>query len=165
LEVNNFESDTVASGDDVFLLHSVKAKYPKAITFAKDENTIVITQGAQSIKTFINQRKRWTAKSSDYKDFASIYTSSLVLVTNLIVVSLLGLLFFDVNYLHYFIYYFGIKFLVDLFLLYPVLRFFKRTDLIKWILPFELFYSFYIVLIVIFSFTKSFEWKGRTHKK
>ena len=30
LEVNNFESDTSASGDDVFLLHSIKAKYPKA---------------------------------------------------------------------------------------------------------------------------------------
>ena len=57
------------------------------------------------------------------------------------------------------------KFIADLFLLYPVLRFFKRKDLIKWIFPFELFYSFYIVLIVVLSFTKSFEWKGRTHKK
>jgi len=165
LEVNNFESDTSASGDDVFLLHSIKAKYPKAIAFAKDENAIVITKGMQSIKAFINQRKRWTAKSSSYKDWASIYTSFLVLFTNLIGLFFLGLLFFDVNYFYYFISYFGIKFLADLFLLYPVLKFFKRADLIKWIFPFELFYSFYIVLIVALSFTKSFEWKGRTHKK
>ncbi len=165
LEVNNFENDTVVSGDDVFLLHNVKEKYPKAIAFAKDENAIVITEGTQSIKAFINQRKRWTAKSSGYKDCASIYTSFLVLVTNLIGLFLVGLLFFDLHYLYYFIFYFGIKFLADLFLLYPVLRFFKRKDLIKWILPFELFYSFYIVLTVALSFTKSFEWKGRTHKK
>ena len=165
LEVNNFESDTAASGDDVFLLHSIKTKYPNSIAFAKDENAIVITEGAQSIKTFINQRKRWTAKSSSYKDWASIYVSYLVLFVNLAIVFLFAMQFFYKQYFELFILFFIAKFIADFFLLYPVLRFFKRTDLIKWILPFELFYSFYIVLIVVLSFTKSFEWKGRTHKK
>jgi len=165
LEVNNFENDKAVSGDDVFLLHSVKAKYPKAIAFAKNENAIVTTEGVQTLKGFINQRKRWTAKSSGYKDWASIYTSFLVLFANVIGVILIGLLFFDANYLNYFLYYFGLKFLADLYLLFPVLNFFKRKDLVKWILPFELFYSFYIVLIVILSFTNTFEWKGRIHKK
>jgi len=165
LEVNNFKNDTAASGDDVFLLHSIKAKYPKAIAFAKDENTIVITQGAQSLKAFINQRKRWTAKSSAYKDWASIYVSYLVLFVNLAIVFLFAMQFFSQQYFELFILFFIAKFIADLFLLYPVLRFFKRIDLIKWIFPFELFYSFYIVLIVALSFTKSFEWKGRTHKK
>ena len=165
LEVNKFENDTAASGDDVFLLHSVKAKYPNSIAFAKDENAIVITEGAQSIKTFINQRKRWTAKSSAYKDWASIYMSYLVLFVNLAIGFLFAMQFFSQQYFELFILFFIAKFIVDLFLLYPVLRFFKRTDLIKWIFPFELFYSFSIVLIVVLSFTKSFEWKGRTHKK
>ena len=165
LEVNDFEADKAVSGDDVFLLHSVKKKYPKSIAFAKNEEAIVTTEGVQTIKGFINQRKRWTAKSSGYKDWASIYTSFLVLVTNLIGVLLIGLLLFDVSYLSYFIYYFGLKLLADLYLLFPVLSFFKRKDLVKWILPFEFIYSFYIVLIVILSFTNTFEWKGRTHKK
>ena len=165
LAVNDFEADKAVSGDDVFLLHSVKKKYPKSIAFAKNEEAIVTTEGVQTIKGFINQRKRWTAKSSGYKDWASIYTSFLVLVTNLIGVLLIGLLLFDVSYLSYFIYYFGMKFLADLYLLLPVLSFFKRKDLVKWILPFEFIYSFYIVLIVILSFTNTFEWKGRIHKK
>ena len=165
LEVNNFESDTAASGDDVFLLHSVKEKYPKSIAFAKNEDAIVITERTQSIKTFINQRKRWAAKSSSYKDFASIYMSYLVLFVNLSIVFLFAMQFFSQQYFELFILFFIAKFIADLFLLYPVLRFFNRTDLIKWILPFELFYSFYIVLIVLLSFTKSFEWKGRIHKK
>ena len=165
LEVNNFSTDKVVSGDDVFLLHNVKEKYPKSIAFAKNEDAIVTTDGAQSIKDFINQRKRWTAKSSGYKDGASIYTSLLVLFTNIVGVLLLGLVLFDTYYLDYFIYYFSVKFLADLCLLLPVLNFFQRKDLTKWILPFELFYSFYIVLIVILSFTNSFEWKGRVHKK
>ena len=165
LEMNDFENDKAVSGDDVFLLHSIKAKYPKAIAFAKDEEALVTTEGVQSIAGFINQRKRWAAKSSSYKDLASIYMSFLVFFTNLIGVFLIGLLLFDTDYLNYFIYYFGIKFLVDLSLLLPVLSFFKRKDLIKWIFPFELVYSFYIVLIVILSFTNSFEWKGRVHTK
>jgi cellulose synthase/poly-beta-1,6-N-acetylglucosamine synthase-like glycosyltransferase len=165
LEVNDFETDKAVSGDDVFLLHSVKEKYPKSIAFAKNEDAIVTTDGAQSIKDFINQRKRWTAKSSGYKDGASIYTSLLVLFTNIVGILLIGLFLFDADYLTYLIYYFSVKFVVDICLLLPALTFFKRKDLIKWIFPFEIFYSFYIVLIVILSFTNTFEWKGRIHKK
>ena len=165
LEVNDFSNDTAVSGDDVFLLHSVKAKYSNAIAFAKQENAIVTTDAVQTLNGFINQRKRWTAKSSGYKDFASIYASFLVLFTNLALVFLFVMNFVSIQYFELFLLFYALKFLVDLLLLTPVLKFFKRTDLIKWILPFEIFYSFYIVLIVILSFTKKFEWKGRTHSK
>jgi len=118
-----------------------------------------------SAKGFINQRKRWTAKTSGYKDFTSIYASFLVLFTNLSLVLLfVGYLYSDA-YFQLFLLFYALKFVIDFLLLFPVLSFFKRKDLIKWILPFELFYAIYIVLIVILSFTKSFEWKGRIHKK
>jgi len=165
LELNNFENDNAVSGDDVFLLHSVKEKYKDAIAFAKDENAIVLTDAVRSAKGFINQRKRWTAKTSGYKDFASIYASFLVLFTNLSLVLLfVGYLYSGV-YFQLFLLFYALKFVVDFLLLFSVLSFFKRRDLVKWILPFELFYAIYIVLIVILSFTKSFEWKGRIHKK
>ena len=165
LEVNDFANDKAVSGDDVFLLHSIKAKYPNSIVFAKEKNVIVTTDALNTFQAFINQRKRWAAKSSGYKDRASIYSSFLVLFTNLIGVFLVVMAFFSAHYVAYCVFFFVLKFLADLYLLVPVLGFFKRKDLIKWILPFEIFYSFYIVLIVILSFTKSFEWKGRIHKK
>ena len=165
LEVNNFKKDNVVSGDDVFLLHSIKAKYPNSIVFAKEENAIITTKSAQNFRDFINQRKRWVAKSSVYKDMESIYASCLVLFTNLSFVFLFVMLFFDAFFLQFFALFYVIKFIVDSFLLSPTLKFLNRTDLIKWIFPFELFYSFYIILIVLFSFTKKFEWKDRMHKK
>jgi len=165
LELNNFENDNAVSGDDVFLLHSVKEKYKDAIAFAKDENAIVLTDAVRSAKGFINQRKRWTAKTSGYKDFASIYASFLVLFTNLSLVLLFVGYLYSGAYFQLFLLFYALKFAVDFLLLFPVLSFFKRRDLVKWILPFELFYAIYIVLIVILSFTKSFEWKGRIHKK
>jgi len=165
LEVNEFANDRSVSGDDVFLLHSVKAKYPNSVTFAKENSAIVMTDAVESLSGFINQRKRWTTKSSGYKDNASIYTSFLVLFTNLAFVFLFAMYFWNIEYFNLFILFYGVKFLVDLILLFPILKFFNRTDLVKWIFPFEIFYSFYIVLIVVLSFTKSFEWKGRTHSK
>ena len=165
LELNNFENDDVVSGDDVFLLHSVKEKYKQAIAFAKDENAIVLTDVVQTAKGFINQRKRWTAKTSVYKDFSSIYTSFLVLFANLSLLVLFVGSLYSVAYFQLFLLFYALKFTVDFLLLFPVLSFFKRRDLVKLIFPFELFYAIYIVLIVILSFTKSFEWKGRIHKK
>ena len=61
--------------------------------------------------------------------------------------------------------FYVLKYIVDLFLLYPVLIFFQRKDLIKWIFAFELFYSFYINLIVVLSFVRKFEWKERIYDK
>ena len=165
LEVNSFRKDRVVSGDDVFLLHNVKAKYPNSILFAKNENAIVTTNSTQTFSDFINQRKRWIAKSSEYKDIASIYAAYLVLLTNLSFIFLFVMLLFDNSFLEVFGLFYIVKFFSDFFLLYPTLEFFNRTDLIKWIFPFELVYSFYIILIVSLSFTRKFEWKGRIHKK
>jgi len=165
LELNNFENDDAVSGDDVFILHSVKKKYKDAIAFAKDKNAIVLTDGVRSAKGFINQRKRWTAKTIGYKDFASIYASFLVLFANLSLVLLFVGYLYSVAYFQLFLFFYSLKFVIDFLLLFQVLSFFKRRDLLKWIFPFELFYAFYIVFIIILSFTKSFEWKGRIHKK
>ena len=114
LEVNEFSIDTTVSGDDVFLLHSVKAKYSNSVAFAKEKSAIVTTDAEQTVSGFINQRKRWTAKSSAYKDNASIYTSFLVLFTNLAFVFLFVMHFWNIEYFNLFILFYVVKFLVDL---------------------------------------------------
>jgi len=75
------------------------------------------------------------------------------------------LCFFNMQWLEVFLTLFLVKYIADYLFLLPVLKFFRRRDLAFWILPFELCYSFYIVFIVVLSFTNSFEWKGRTHKR
>ena len=165
LDLDDLKQNNIVSGDDVFLLHSVKAKYPNSIVFAKDKNAIVTTESAQNFSDFFNQRKRWVAKSTDYKDISSVYTSYLVFFTNISFILVFFMVFFDASFLQFFLLFYVVKFAVDCLLLVPVLRFLNRKDLIKWIFSFELFYSFYIILIVILSFAKKFEWKGRMHRK
>ena len=165
LELNDYEHETSVSGDDVFLLHRVKREYPKSIVFAKHESAIVTTNSIDSLKSFLNQRIRWTSKSSEYKDTSTIYTSFLVMFTNLSLLTLFFTLLFSNNYIFYFTFFYLIKFLTDYLFLSPALDFFKRHDLKKWIFVFELFYSFYVILIIILSFNRKFEWKGRIHNK
>ena len=165
LKLNSYKNSIISSGDDVFLLHSVKQKYSNSILFAKNENAIVRTNSMQNLSSFINQRKRWVAKTTGYEDRSSVYASYLVLLTNLSLIFLFGMFLSNTFYFQFFILFYTLKFISDLFLLSPVLIFFNRNDLIKWILPFELFYSFYIIFIVILSFIKKFEWKGRMLNK
>lgn len=165
LEINNYDNDNAVSGDDVFLLHRVKFKYPKSIVFAKDQSAIVSTKSLDSIDSFISQRVRWTSKSSEYKDFSSIYTSFLVLLTNFSFIFLFLMIFLNNFEIKYFLFFYFIKCSVDIFFLYPAIAFLKRKNLIKWIFIFELFYAFYVIWIVVFSLNRNFEWKGRIHEK
>ena len=82
----------------------------------------------------------------------------------LILIILFFLAILDTLWLLLFIALFLLKFTIDLIILVPILNFFQRKDLIKWIFPFELFYSFYIILIVVATLFTSFTWKGRVHK-
>ena len=164
LELNAFDNNTV-SGDDVFLMHHIKQKYASGIAFAKEKEAIVKTSSQPNIKAFINQRKRWAAKSSSYKDFDTIAISILVFLMNISIAALFVLSLFDMQWLEVFLTLFLVKYITDYLFLLPVLKFFRKRNLAFWILPFEIFYCFYIVLIVILSFTKSFQWKGRTHNK
>ena len=165
LELNDYDQENIVSGDDVFLLHSIKRKYNNSIVFAKDKDAIVTTDSIQNFSSFINQRNRWVSKSSNYKDVQTIYVSFLILFMNLMFIFLFMSMFINKqNYVFFLAFYF-LKYLVDFFLLYPVLIFFDRKDLIKWIFPFEFFYSFYIILIVVVSFFKKFEWKDRMYNR
>jgi len=154
----------IASGDDVFLLHAIKKLYPKGISFALDNRALVTTLPVKNIASFFNQRKRWSGKSIFYKDINTLYVSFLVFFTNLFLIYFLVLSFFDHISFVYFIFFYILKSTIDILFLFPVLNFLKRTDLVKWIFPFELFYSFYVVLISIISIFSSYKWKGRTYK-
>jgi len=165
LEVNNYSNNTIASGDDVFLLHMVKKFYPGSIVFVKKFESIVYTQSILSFREFINQRIRWTSKSSSYKDMFSVLISLLVFIVNLLFPVLLMFSLYDYMFIYLFLLFFFIKSLVDILFLFPVLKFFKRLELIKWILPLQIPYSFYITLIVIISNFMPFNWKGRLQKK
>ena len=161
---NQVSDSKIASGDDVFLLHYLKKTNTNAIKFALDEKAIVTTSSKENISDFLNQRKRWTAKSISYNDLFTLFVSVLVLLVNFLFIYVLFESFYTNNYEFLFL-FFATKFICDFLILKPTLKFLKKENLTKWILFFELFYSLYVIFIVVISFTTKFKWKDRIYKK
>jgi cellulose synthase/poly-beta-1,6-N-acetylglucosamine synthase-like glycosyltransferase len=68
-EVNGFEGiDSIASGDDMLLMHKIQKLYPDKIGFLKSRDSIVKTGAAETLANFLNQRVRWASKADKYPD-------------------------------------------------------------------------------------------------
>ncbi len=139
------------SGDDVFLMHNIKSKYPKDIHYLKSKNAITYTFAEKSLKSFFKQRFRWASKSKSYKDFDTIFVSLLVFITNFILGTLIISVFFNKDLFLIAGILFGTKFLVDFFFLLYVSNFFKQNKNLVFFPVLSLLYPFYIVFTVVGS--------------
>ncbi|MFZ4726207.1 MAG: glycosyltransferase [Paludibacter sp.] len=136
------------SGDDIFLLQSIKRKNG-VIKFLKSTAALVETNPAMSLIAFFKQRQRWTAKSTAYTDGQLIFTSLVVFFMSFVQILLLGLSCFYPQFMIAFLMIFAFKYLIDSLFLYSVRTFFQIKHV--WINSFflSLIYPFYIVVVAI----------------
>jgi len=66
VNVNNLHPE-IPSGDDVFLLHSLKKNHNN-IKWLESEDAVMITAPSATLKDYINQRNRWISKAGAYSD-------------------------------------------------------------------------------------------------
>jgi len=149
----------IASGDDVFLMHHIKRNKGK-IVFVKNRSAIVATNIKQNVSSFIDQRLRWSAKSTSYTDIHAILISLLVFGANFFI--LLSLIMLDFKLALTLII---IKFFADISFLKKLSMFFEIKKWSLYFLCLQLVYPYYIVYIAILSQLKSYNWKGRVLKK
>lgn len=138
------------SGDDIFLLESVKKRGGK-IRFLKSESAFVTTAQAENLSELIKQRRRWSAKSRLYTDWQLIFTASTVFVTSLLLVLLAALSFYRINYLYVFVGLFFFKYVVDSVFLSTVSKFFQLNTIWLYSFLLSIFYPFYIVFVAVSS--------------
>lgn len=149
----------IASGDDVFLLHHVK-RNNGIISFVKERDAIVLTKPKAGISDFINQRKRWASKTSSYKDISALWSASIVLLTNLLLLYFLLTFQFEIFTVLYLL-----KSIVDYRFLKKASVFFQMEHLMYLFWGLQIIYPFYIVWVGISSQLSSYNWKGRAYKK
>ncbi len=151
-----------ASGDDVFLIHSIKkARGRKAIRFLKDATVTVKTSPPDSLKAFFFQRLRWGSKAKGYHDIIALFTSFLVFVFN---VGLFAMFFVSMAFHWLFavwMLFLLLKTLVDFPLLQGYARLTGKTKLLWLVLPLEMLYPFYITFTGIAALFFQYKWKGR----
>jgi len=134
------------SGDDIFLLESIK-KRRGVIRFLKSESAFVSTEPSKTLTGFIKQRRRWTSKSSAYTDWQLIFTACVVFSVNLLLVILLSFSLSNPDFLFVFAALFLSKYVVDAFFLNSVHAFFQVNKVWIYSILLSLIYPFYIVFI------------------
>jgi cellulose synthase/poly-beta-1,6-N-acetylglucosamine synthase-like glycosyltransferase len=164
-EVNGFTGiDHIASGDDMLLMQKIAQSFPDKISYLLSKEAIVTTQAPKTWKEFLNQRKRWASKATDYNDIKIFSALFLVYFFNCALLAL-----FIAGFWNYDLWWglaaaLTLKTFVELLFLYPVAIFYNKQDLLK---LFPLFQPLHIVYTVIAGWLGvfgSFEWKGRRVK-
>lgn len=140
----------LATGDDVFLLHAAKKSGAK-ITWLESSEAVITT--AQSINTgsFINQRKRWASKALSYEDLYTTILGFVTFVTILIQTALLIASFIDLQYFRLFLVFFVLKSIPDFMLLHNTAKRYGKMALLKWFIPSQLVYPFYVLIVASFG--------------
>jgi len=161
-EVGGYESNQkYASGDDVFLLHKMKKKFPHRITFIKNYEALVKTKPQKSLLDFISQRRRWISKSSGYQDPGIIITALIIYLFNLSILVSGILSIFNPVYFQMFLFALLTKLFIDFPLLAGISCFVKKKNLLLYYLPLQLVYILYVIIIGITGNIGSYTWKGR----
>ena len=161
-EVNGFKGiDDLASGDDELLLHKMSKAFNNKIGFLKNRNAIVYTHAKTTIKEFIQQRKRWSSKSTRYKDRSVIALGVFVWVFNLALIANICAGLFIEFFLKAALFQLLCKFLIEFVFLYKVTGFADRRKLLFLLPIVSLVHALYIVYIGIAGNSGKYKWKGR----
>lgn len=155
--------DSIASGDDMLLMHKIALQYPGAVHYLRSTHVIVQTEPVHSIPEFFNQRIRWASKADKYDDKRIFWVLLIVYLLNVLLLILpiasvasrqwpvvfcsLGLI--------------AIKTIFELVFLYPVARFFRKEALL-WAFPLaQPFHILYTVIAGWLGKFGSYKWKER----
>ena len=163
-ELNGFQgNETIASGDDVFLLQKAVSVAPKKVGFLLAKESIVATKPVKTWNELFQQRVRWASKSTGYSSDYGKLIALVVFVGNLVwilsfLLWLVGLL--DQNIFMLFV---SLKFLIDFILIYKTANFFESK--LQYVLASSLLYPFFSVSVAVYSLFGKYSWKGRNFRK
>ncbi|NAS32216.1 glycosyltransferase [Flavobacteriaceae bacterium R38] len=161
-DANGFsENDTIASGDDIFLMEKIVKLYPEKVDYLKSQEAIVYTNSQPDWNSLIHQRIRWAAKASAYNNSIGKTTALIVLLINLyLVVSFIGAITLLIPF-SFFVFLMGFKLIIDFPILYKTASFFKQKNQLKYYLQSSLLYPFFSFYVAIRSFFFGYKWKDR----
>jgi poly-beta-1,6-N-acetyl-D-glucosamine synthase len=149
----------ILSGDDIFLLHSLKKDPASEILWLNSPDGIVTTYQTNSFFSFIKQRARWISKAGSYNDASSIALSIVTFVTIISIVFFMIAGIFRYEFWLLFIASFFIKSIADYPLLKEITKKYRKTSLLKWFIPSQVIYPFYVLIVVSYSLFIGESWK------
>ncbi|MEP1032078.1 glycosyltransferase [Ekhidna sp.] len=151
------------SGDDEFLLFNIMSKFPHSTRFLKSDNAVVKTAAHKKLRSFVNQRTRWTSKWKYNKNWKVRVSAILFFLDYLIfyasiAFSLLGLI--DPILIALVIL---VRFISMLLFVAPINKFLKGRSSFWPLLVFQIIYPLHVLFMGMNSIFGSYTWKGRKY--
>ena len=150
--------DELASGDDIFLLHNIKSDPGKKIMWLESAEATPVIRTSDNLWSFLRQRARWISKAGDYSDR---FTKVLAIVTFVTISTQLLLLLAGLFYpglVWIFAVYFLLKSVPDFLVLSSTAARYGKKNHMRWFLPSQLVYPFYVLAIVPCSVFNRAKW-------
>ncbi len=165
IDVGGYEDNqSIASGDDVFLMNKIFSRNKDAVAFLKHENAIVLTHSECSLKRFFYQRVRWASKWKLTGDFKSMLTPLFVFTFHLATLTILFLAVLEKVNFYLVIGLLAAKILGEWYFIRKVMQFLNQKANVFYYAIASLIYPFYAVIIGLAANFVPYIWKGRKYK-
>ena len=163
--VNGFEHiDSIASGDDMLLMHKVQEKFPGKLFYLKSPQAVVTSLPARTWKNFWHQRIRWSSKADKYKDKNIFRILLLVYLFNLALFLLFVISIFNFDIIIVAIILLLCKTVIEFPFVNSVAKFFNQKRLMTYFVLMQPFHLVYVIVAGFLGKFGTYEWKGRKVK-
>jgi len=146
--------DELQTGDDVFLLHGIKKKPGNKIMWLESADAIATTRSSETLSSFLHQRARWISKAGSYSDRFTQVLAIVTFVTILLEWFLLIAGIFNPVFLLVLLAAFLLKSVPDFLILRNTASRYHKSNLMKWFIPSQIIYAFYILFVSVTALTK-----------
>ncbi len=160
--VNGFSGiDSIASGDDMLLMHKIATRFPGRVQYLKAKEGIVSTAPMKTWSAFFYQRIRWASKAAKYNDKRIFPVLLLVYLFNLsfLVTAISG--FWNSYYWLLLLILWVFKTLTEFPLFSSVAGFFNKQWTLSFFFFFQPLHILYTIIAGLFGQLGSYKWKGR----
>ena len=158
-------NDSIASGDDIFILEKALKYSPNSIKYLKTPHAIVTTSVQANFTSLKAQRVRWASKTTKYNNWFGKLSGFIVLLMNATLICALTLSLINIISFTFLAYIYVIKFSLDFLLLFKTARFFKQEQVLFSYILSSLIYPFFSVYIAFIAVFSGYKWKGRSYIK
>jgi len=143
--------DEINSGDDIFLLHSLKKENNRKILWLESIDSMVTTESSPTLGSFFEQRSRWLSKGKAYKDRSTIVLGIVTFMTIVLLFVYLTGSLINTHLFSVLLMILILKSVPDFLILLNTSTRYKRRSLMKWFLPAQLIYPFYVLSVVSYG--------------
>jgi cellulose synthase/poly-beta-1,6-N-acetylglucosamine synthase-like glycosyltransferase len=142
--------DEINSGDDIFLLHSLKEENDSKILWMESDEATIATASATSVTSFLRQRARWMSKSGAYSDKGTIILGIVTFFAVILQLSYMIGAFIDPALIIILLSILILKSVPDYLILENTCRRYNKSKLMWWFVPAQILYPFYVLSVLFY---------------